>query len=259
MAGNEMNRQIVTSSDRAELNRLAVEEIAGAISEATSARGRCRIALAGGSTPESVYAMLAEDERAGRRRLDWPKVEVFFGDERMVEAGHPDSNYRMAKESLLARVPIPAGNIYRIETELGPDESAARYEARLREVFGLSGPLERGGGERAVFDLVLLGLGADGHTASLFPGTAAVEETTRLVCANWVPELEAYRITLTYPVFNAARRVVFLVAGEAKAEAVRRVLEPRAGEAPLPAARVKPASGTVLWILDELASGLLRQ
>ncbi len=206
-------------------------------------RQRFTVALAGGSTPRPVYSLLAEEPLRGR--IDWRHVEVFWGDERCVPPSHPDSNYRMARRALLDRVPIPPENVHRVLGELPPEDAAAHYRLELQRVLG-------GGG---CFDLILLGLGGDGHTASLFPGTAVLDEKERSFVAVYVEQLGSWRLTLTLPTINAARHVVFLVSGGSKAEALARV---RSGEG-LPAARVQPAGGELIWLVDRDAGvGLTR-
>lgn len=220
--------------------------------EAIAEQGMAQIALTGGSTPRAFYQLLATPEYAAR--VDWAHVAIWFGDERCVPADHPESNFRMAHEALLAHVPIPAEQIHRMPGELPPDEAATRYEADLRTGFNLAP------GELPRFDLIWLGMGNDGHTASLFPGTAALEVTDRLCVANHIPQLQTDRLTLTFPVLNAAARVAFLVAGEEKAPMVARVLEDRRapGEPLLPVQRVRPTSGQLLWLLDIDAAGQLQ-
>lgn len=232
--------------DPAALAAAAAREFAARAAHAVRARGRFAVALAGGSTPKAAYELLATEHAGG---VDWRRVHFFFGDERPVPPDHPDSNYRMAREALLSRV--PAGSVHRMRGELPPGEAARRYEEELRGFFA---------GERVPrFDLILLGLGEDGHTASLFPHTEALDETTRLAAANPVPELGTTRITLTLPVINAARAVIFLVSGGGKAEALRAVLGgPAGGEDPrrYPAGLVRPG-GELLWLVDRPAAALL--
>ena len=210
-----------------------------------AARGAFTLALPGGTTPGALYALLADPAAALAARMPWERTQVFFGDERHVPPGHPDSNYGMAREALLARVPVPAENVHRIRGEL-PDAAgaAAAYERELRAVLG---PVP-------VLDLMLLGLGEDGHTASLFPGSPALEERERWVVAAWVERLGAWRITLTLPVLERAREVVFLVCGAGKAAALRRALRGTAEDKPVPAARVRPRDGRTLWLADRAAA-----
>lgn len=229
----------------------AVAEAAGrlfiaAASDAVAARGRFAVALAGGSTPEALYRWLAAPERA--TQVDWQRVQVFFGDERCVPPDDPASNYGKAREALLSRIPLPAGNVHRVAGELPPEEAARAYE---RELAGVSGDaIPR-------FDLILLGMGDDGHTASLFPGMPALEECERPCVATDVPPYvkpHVPRVTLTFPALNAARIVAFLVTGQGKAPRVAEALS-RATEGPLlPAARVNPSSGALTWLLDEHAA-----
>ena len=242
--------QVLVYEDVGELYRVAASRFVEAVDQAVAIRGQFTVALAGGSTPRGMYARLAESP--WRERVPWSAVQVFWGDERCVPPDHPDSNYRMAYEALLSRVPLPAANIHRMAGELDPEKAAEAYSATLREVFGLSG--------EAVprFDLVLLGLGSDGHTASLFPGTAALAETQRWVVANFVPRLGAYRLTLTFPVLNAARQVMFLVTGSGKAEVVARVLEGPRRVMELPAQAVAPTDGQLVWLLDRAAAAQLK-
>jgi 6-phosphogluconolactonase len=230
--------QVHSSAER--LAEAAAARIAGLASAAVARRGRFVIALAGGSTPEPTYRRLA---RGGAgQRVPWSQFEIFWGDERCVRADHPDSNYRMAHRALLRHVPVPDGHVHRIQGELPPAHAAAAYEAQLQQV--LAG---------TCFDLILLGLGADGHTASLFPDTSAVEERDRAVVAVYVDKLQAWRVTLTLPVINAARDVIFLVSGTEKAGALAQV---RAG-ADVPAARVHPDSGRLTWLVDRDAAAEL--
>jgi 6-phosphogluconolactonase len=231
------------------LFRAAADEFTRAAREAITARGRFSVALAGGNTPRGAYALLAEGD--ARAHLRWDKVHFFFGDERNVPPGHPDSNYRMAQEALFSRIAVPEGNIHRIEGELKAEEAADAYQRLLRSFFTLQP------GQMPRFDLVLLGMGSDGHTASLFPGSAALTETSRLVVANWVERFKAFRITLTFPVLNHAAEVLFLVSGTDKAEMLRNVLEGDPSGVAYPAQRVRPDAGRVLWYADHAAAASL--
>ncbi len=226
----------------------AAGEVVRRATEAVAARGAFALALAGGNTPRALYALLADPAREYLGRLPWGRTHLFFGDERHVPPDHPDSNYRMTREALLSKVPVPADQVHRIRAELEAQRAAAEYEHELRGFFGRD----------PAFDLVLLGMGADGHTASLFPGTAALQERERWTAANWVENLGAHRITLTLPVFDRARAVVFLVSGGDKAAALARVLSVPAGEEPLPAARVRPLDGSLLWLVDRAAAANIR-
>jgi 6-phosphogluconolactonase len=210
--------------------------------DAIAARGRFRVALSGGSTPKGAYAELASKEL--RTRVQWSSVDVLWGDERCVPPDHPDSNYRMANEALLSSVPIPPANVHRMPEGPSPEQAAERYATVLREVFRLS----REGLPR--FDLILLGLGEDGHTASLFPGSGAAAESGRIVASSGVKKGGHYRLTLTLPVINNAAAVAFLVSGKRKSAVLRAVL---AG-GPLPAASVRPHDGALVWFVDEAAA-----
>jgi 6-phosphogluconolactonase len=228
----------------AELFQAAATEFAALALRALQSRERFSVALSGGSTPKSLYTLLASGSIPS---IPWEKIFFFFGDERCVPPDHPDSNYRMARETGLFSK-VPEGNVFRIHTEVGDAHSAARaYEQTLQKFFGLQP------GEFPRFDLVLLGLGPDGHTASLFPGTAALNENSRLVVANWVDKFQTYRITLTLPVLNRSACVMFLASGSDKATIVHEVLENE--NANLPSQKVRPADSRLLWLLDRAAAG----
>jgi 6-phosphogluconolactonase len=228
-----------------ELAQAAARDFATKAEAAIGERGRFAVALAGGSTPEATYEVLANDYAGA---LDWSKVHVFFGDERTVPPNHEDSNYRMAHETLLSRVPV--GSVHRMRGELPPAEAAAAYEEELRGFFGTSD-------EPPSLDLILLGIGDDGHTASLFPETSALEIHDRWVVANPVLKLETTRLTLTVPVINAARAVNFLVAGEGKADALKEILEGEADPREYPAKLIRPEGGPV-WMVDRAAAKFLQ-
>ncbi|MEJ5252907.1 MAG: 6-phosphogluconolactonase [Armatimonadota bacterium] len=240
MAATEgrIGRQSVRIADTpADLYHAVAEAIA------RQAQGaRLTLALSGGSTPRALYALLASEYRL---RIDWSRVHLFWGDERYVPHDHPASNYRMARETLIEPLGIPDTNVHPMPTdEPDPWRAALRYEEHLREFFG----------EMPRFDLILLGMGADGHTASLFPGTAALAEWERWVAVGEAPAEPRVRLTLTLPVLNSAKRVYFLVAGKDKAQMVRKVLWENA---PLPAGMVKPEAGEVVWWLDREAASLV--
>ncbi|MGC2696829.1 MAG: 6-phosphogluconolactonase [Candidatus Angelobacter sp.] len=234
--------------DNAALKRAAAQEFQRLAETAISERGRFSVALSGGNTPRGVYSLLAEEYQ---NTLPWDKIHMFFGDERNVPPDHPDSNYRMANEALLSRVPIPAKNVNRIRTELGPEAAAEEYQTRLREFFHLTD------NDWPRFDLVLLGLGDDGHTASLFPGTQALNDVSHAVIANWVEKLQSFRITFTFPVLNHAAEVLFLVSGAGKAPILKDVIQPP-GAMKFPSQRVHPEKGRLLWLADQDAARLLR-
>jgi 6-phosphogluconolactonase len=215
--------------------------------EAVALRGAFSVALSGGSTPRRVYELLASDDY--RTQVNWPSVHVFFGDERTVAPDHPDSNFRMANEALLSQVPLPPENVHRMEGVGDAAANASRYESGLRTFFG----------DRAWprLDLVMLGMGDDGHTASLFPGSAALEEQTAWVVANWVEKFQTWRITLTAPAINAARRVLFLVTGASKAERLREVIKGERDPHRLPSQLIRPGDGTLEWFVDRAAAAKL--
>ncbi len=198
------------------------------------------LVLSGGSTPKTLYECLASEPY--RSQLNWSKVEIYFGDERCVEPDHPDSNYRMAYEAMLSKLPIPECNIHRMRGELPPEQAAIEYGKMLKEKFRDSGP-----------DLVLLGMGDDGHTASLFPGSAALKETHHRCVANHVEKLNAWRITMTYPFLNKANEVMMLIAGESKAKVLEEVLEGPPGKYPIQG--IQP-QGKLTWLLDAAAASM---
>jgi len=215
--------------------------------EAISTRGSFSVALSGGSTPRRIYELLASDDY--RTQVSWPSVHVFFGDERTVPPDHADSNYRMANETMLSLVPVPAKNVHRMNGVGDAAASASEYESELRAFFGdLAWPR---------LDLVMLGMGDDGHTASLFPGSAALEEQQAWVVANWVEKFQTWRITLTAPAINAARRVLFLVTGAGKADRLREVLKGERDPARLPSQLIQPRDGTLEWLVDRAAAAKL--
>jgi len=202
--------------------------------EAIARNGLFRLGLAGGNTPRAVYEQLSAHSDA----LPWERVQITFGDERCVPPEDANSNYRMAKESLLSRVPIPEGNVFRIKGELSPEVAASEYEAKLSAVA------TRFGERVYAHDLLLLGLGEDGHTASLFPDSAALEETVRLVVPNIGPKPPPQRITFTYPLINAARCVLFLLKDPAKEPILQAALQGQ-----FPSGKVRPEAGKVLWLV----------
>jgi 6-phosphogluconolactonase len=210
--------------------------------------GRFGVALAGGSTPRRAYETLTTNEY--RDRVSWPSVHIFFGDERCVPPEDAESNYRMAREAMLSRLRIPAENVHRMMGEIDPTVSARLYEKELRAFFGDAAGWPR-------FDLVLLGMGDDGHTASLFPGTAALAEQQAWVVANRVEKLKTFRITLTAPAINHAAHVVFMVTGVGKAARLAEVInDPRDPER-LPSQMIQPVDGTLTWMVDKAAASLL--
>ncbi|HXF99458.1 MAG TPA: 6-phosphogluconolactonase [Bacteroidota bacterium] len=227
----------------------AAKAIVQELRASVEARGTASLVLSGGSTPEAIYRMLAAEPL--RFQIDWSHLHLFWSDERCVPPDHAESNFRMVREALLRYVPIPQEHVHRIETEYEPETAARRYAETLRTVFSVKAP------QIPQVDLVLLGLGEDGHTASLFPHTPILNEHERLVSAVFVPTLQAYRISLTLPVLNNARCVMFLVAGASKARILSEVIE--APEDKYPAQLVRPIKGRLQWIVDADAGALLTQ
>ena len=245
-----VKREILVVSNPDELSRRAAQEFVRQAGEAVQAKGFFTVALSGGSTPKGLYMQLASDHY--REQVPWSKVYLFWGDERCVSPDHQDSNYRMARESLIDKVPIPEENIYRMPAEQGDHDCAAtEYEQTIKAFFRLEA------GEQPRFDLILLGMGEDGHTASLFPWTSALEETDRLVFANYIGKLGAYRLTLTVPVINHAALVLFLISGESKASVLREVLEGEFQPQRLPSQLIRPVNGRLLFIVDHIAASKL--
>ena len=237
-------RDVIVLPTKADVTQSAADRIVGAAASAIAARGRFTIALSGGSTPRALFQLLASD--AYRTRIEWAHVDVCFGDERCVPPDDPASNYRMAHEALLDRVPA---RVHRLRGEDEPPAAAAAYERDLRELFGAT----------PRFDLVLLGMGDNGHTASLFPGLHAVEERERWVVAEYVAEVSMWRLTFTPVVLNAAAEDLFLVAGADKAAMLHRVLEGPRDPAALPAQVVAPHDGRLVWLVDAAAAAALKQ
>jgi|HubBroStandDraft_1064217.scaffolds.fasta_scaffold00372_18 6-phosphogluconolactonase len=228
------------------LSRAALEELLSDLREAIAQRGRCAIALSGGHTPEKMYALWAANEKY-RDETDWNHVHLFWGDERYVPPGDPLSNYRMTREALLSHVPIPTANVHAAPTSLPtPEQAAEAYDQELRKFFGSSAP---------AFDVTLLGLGPEGHTASLFPDSSALEETKRWVVPVQVAAVPPNRLTFTLPVLNSSRNTYFLVAGENKRPILSALrAEPDGRPSTYPAGRIRPANGRVLWFLDQAAA-----
>jgi len=229
----------------------AAELFASSASATAKARGVARVAISGGSTPKGMFALLADRSRPYFAQVPWDRLQLFWVDERCVPPTDAESNYRMTKEALLEHVPLPAAQIHRMVGELDPEVAAARYEAAIRAAFLLEGA------QTPAFDLVLLGLGEDGHTASLFPHTEALIEMVRIVVANPVPQKETWRITLTWPVINRGREVAFLIEGAAKAQVVQDVFCGAYDPEAKPAQLVRPASGRLNLLLDAAAASML--
>jgi 6-phosphogluconolactonase len=245
-----MDAEILILSDPEAVAHEAARRTVALSREAAGSRGRFSVALSGGSTPGHLYRLLAGQPY--RPQIPWEEVHLFWGDERCVPPSDPGSNYYLAQETLISRVPIPPGNVHRVRGELEPGRAARAYEQELQGFFCVPH-----GGPRARFDLVLLGLGEDGHTASLFPDSPLLSERERLAAAATAvyQDRPSKRVTLTLPALNSARQVLFLVTGSAKAGIVQAVVE-GAGQA-LPAQRIQPAAGQLSWLLDAGAARLI--
>jgi 6-phosphogluconolactonase len=241
--------EIRTLTTPQELFESAAEEVVRCAKESVAQRGRFTIVLSGGSTPKSLFNLLATNARTV---FPWDRTFFFWGDERHVPPTDPESNYRMAEETMLSKIPVAASNVFRIPAENSDASAAAEaYEQTLRKFFQLEP------GQFPVFDLILLGMGPDGHTASLFPNSPGLHEKTRLVIANWVDKLKTSRLTLTLPVLNAARSVAFLVSGTDKATVLRTVLEEDAPAEQYPSKLVRPSNGKLIWFVDRAAASEL--
>lgn len=245
--------QIKVLQNHDALVQTAAESFVASAVAAIRTRGRFHVTLSGGTTPKRLYALLATDRYAAR--VDWSRVHVFWGDERCVPPADPTSNYWMIRKTLIDQVPLPAENVHRIRGEDDPSAAAVAYESELRHVLGTpAGPPT----PDARFDLVLLGMGDNGHTASLFPGLTAVREPERWVMEQYVPHVSMWRVTCTPVLLNAAAEVVFLVSGREKAATLRQVLEGPYRPELLPAQTVAPHGGSVCWLLDAAAAANLR-
>jgi 6-phosphogluconolactonase len=241
------NHEVLIFPGAAELAREAARRFAEQAEACAKYAGRCAVALSGGSTPKAMFQILAEKPYADT--IPWRSIYFFWGDERCVPPDHADSNYRTADETLLSQVPIPRENIFRIPAEDEDHErAAANYSETLRKFFGE---------ERPSFDLVFLGMGADGHTASLFPGTRALHVNDRIAVANYVEKFQSWRITLTAATINRARNIIFLVAGADKAPALKEVIEGPRNPELYPSQLIEPSNGSLLWMVDEAATKLL--
>ena len=254
-----MTREIVIAKDAGEFSTLAAEKIAKAAAEAVAGSGSAAIALAGGTTPAEVYRRLASAPIS--KTVDFSRVFFFFGDERNVWPDDDSSNFKMAAENLLRPLSIKDANIFRWKTELGSAEAvAADYEAQITNFFAANRPPNFNPAEDGIsprFDLVILGLGEDGHTASLFPHSSALSETKRLAVSNWVEKINDFRFTLTFTAINNAAKIIFLAKGAAKANIVKAVIEGEFRPDDLPAQFVAPVSGNLLWMLDSAAASRL--
>ena len=243
-----MSKNIHAYPNKEKLVTATAELVAGSIEHTIQQNGLCNMALSGGNTPGGVFSLLASSDY--RDRVDWNRLHLFWGDERMVPPEHQDSNYRLVQETLLDHINIPDENVHRMRGEIVPDESAAEYAELLHNHFAVSPPC---------FDLMLLGLGADGHTASLFPETDAVEECEKHAVAVFVPKLDAWRVTLTLPVLNAARKILFLVSGKSKSEMVQRIVSNKQPAKEIPATMVKLQNGEIHWMLDSESMVLINK
>lgn len=241
-----MDPEIKVVPDGPAIAHEAAESIVAAANRAADEDRTFSIALAGGSTPRALYELLATD--AYRGRVEWPRVEVFFGDERTVSPDHKDSNYRMVREALLSKVSLPGDNVYRMKGELEPQQAAKEYGQMLKDRFGEGG-----------LDMVLLGMGDDGHTASLFPETEALNEAKHRCVANFVRKLSTWRITLTAPFINRSKDVIILVSGASKAARLQEVLEGPRDPRRLPVQLIQPTEGKLTWLVDAPAAGMTRE
>ena len=237
--------------DGEKLARAMAEQLLDAAQEAVASRGVARIAISGGNTPKRTFEMLADPAANEFAVFPWDKTDLFWVDERCVPPDDKESNYRMTRLALLDKVPLAADHVFRIEGELDPELAAARYESVIRNRFRLEGA------ELPTFDLVALGMGPDGHTASLFPHTAGIHELTRIAIANHVPQKETWRVTLTSPVINQGRKVVFLIGGTDKAAVLKNVLSDKYDPETWPSQVIQPKSGQLLMLLDQAAAAEL--
>jgi 6-phosphogluconolactonase len=246
-----VDREIRILADGAAIARRVAQEFVQAAADAVRTRGSFNVALAGGSTPKALYSLLVNDP-ALRSQVPWDKMHLLFGDERHVPPDHPDSNFRMATETMISKAPVKPEQVTRIKGEY-PDagQAALEYEKALREYFKLKD------GEYPRFDLVLVGMGNEGHTLSLFPGTKALHADGRIAVRNWVGKLYAERITLTAPAASNAARVIFMVTGADKAPALKGVLEGPFEPEQLPAQLLQPKNGKLLWVVDTAAGSML--
>jgi len=235
--------EIKVVPDPAAVAAEAAERFVHAADEAIRLSGKFSVALAGGSTPKALFELLAND--VNRDRVDWPNIHVYFGDERTVPPDHKDSNYGMARATLLSKVPILESQVHRMRGEIQPEEAAKEYGQLLKEHFGDGG-----------LDLILLGMGDDGHTASLFPGTPALAEPKHRAFANPVPKLNTTRITMTAPFINRAREVLITVTGANKASRLSEVLEGPRDTERLPVQLIAPVNGKLAWLVDAAAAGM---
>ncbi len=242
------NHKIQILADAEAMSRTAAEIIIEHLQASLQTHDVYSIALSGGSTPRRLYALLADDSKL-RAQIPWDRLHFFWGDERHVPPDHPDSNYHMAFETMLSKVAVPPQNIHRMHAE-NPDvdRAAGDYAREIRRFFNIAS------GQMPRFNCALMGIGSDGHTASLFPGTPALNEQKRPVMANWVEKLRSFRITLTVPVFNNADLILFVVSGSQKADILKAILEGGPAPGSYPAQRIQPTHGSLLWLLDRPAA-----
>jgi 6-phosphogluconolactonase len=231
--------------------RAAAQLFSDAALKAATDRGIARIAISGGTTPKSMFQLLADPAEPFFKQVPWNRIELYWVDERCVPPDHPESNYRMTKEALLSKVPLAAEQVHRMEGELDPEVAAARYESVIRNTFKLEGA------QTPAFDLILLGMGDDGHTASLFPHTEALNEMSHIVVPNHVPQKDSWRITLTWPVINQGREVAFLIEGAGKAQVLHDVFLGPYQPDTYPSQIIRPASGRLTLLLDAAAAAKL--
>ncbi len=244
--------EIKVFDEAEELDQFAAKSFISIGNQAIKKNGRFSIVLSGGSSPKELYKLLASDDF--RSQIDWQKVFFFFGDERDVSPASDQSNFKMANESLFKPLEIPKTNIFRWQTEIiNAAEVAEQYEKYIRKFFALKPD------EFPRFDLILLGIGDDGHTASLFPHTKALSENKKIAVANLVKKLNSYRLTLTFPVINNASNIIFLVSGEQKAKTLQKVLETDPQPEKFPVQGVMPLDGKVTWLIDEDAAEFLKK
>ena len=235
-------------STPADVARAAAELFTSTVNAAAGARGIARVAISGGTTPKAMFELLASPLEPYVKQVLWDKLDLYWVDERCVPPTDVESNYRMTNRAMLLKVPIPEERIHRMEGELAPEVAAARYEAAIRNGFKLEGA------ETPTFDLIMLGMGDDGHTASLFPHTEALNDMTHLVVANHVPQKDTWRITLTWPVINQGREVAFLVEGDKKAQVLHEVFEGPYQPETYPSQIIRPSSGRLTLLLDKAAA-----
>jgi 6-phosphogluconolactonase len=239
--------QVITFADAEAVSQAAAREFSRCATEAIVGQGKFTVALSGGSTPRRLYQILSDAPH--RDAIDWSKIEIFWGDERSVAPDHADSNYRMASEAMLTRLPILPAHVHRMQAEREDRDAAAQeYQAEIAKTFGVDPA-----GEPPVFDLILLGMGPDAHTASLFPGSTALGETRKWVVPNWVEKFKTFRLTMTRPIINKARQVLFLVAGKDKAEPLKSVFCGPSDPSKYPSQLICPNTGLLTWYLDVAA------